>query len=166
MQVRLSDDVSDARHTTVPVERVLARVVSSLVPSAGRSRTSSDEAVIAAFLLMVAIAGGNAVAIRYISCESCELDPFWAAGTRFALAALIFGAYVLWKRIELPRGGALLGAVLYGALTFGGAFGFAYWGFVRVEAGLGSSCLLSPRSSASPTHFRKRAARSGRRRTS
>jgi len=49
-----------------------------------------DRVTLAAFGLFVTLAGGNVIAVRYISCEGCELDPFWAAATRFLLASLIF----------------------------------------------------------------------------
>ncbi|HSM44931.1 MAG TPA: DMT family transporter, partial [Acidimicrobiia bacterium] len=54
---------------------------------------------------------------------------------RFGAAGLIFIAYVVLRRLSLPRGRALVGVVLYG-LTFGGAFALGFWGLVRVEAGL------------------------------
>jgi drug/metabolite transporter (DMT)-like permease len=97
----------------------------------------SDRKTLAAFLGLVTVAGGNAVAIRYVSCKACELDPFWGAATRFVLATLIFAVIARALRATLPRGRALLGAVLYGVLQFGAGFGFIYWGFVRTPAGLG-----------------------------
>ena len=44
-------------------------------------------------------------------------------------------------RLTLPRGRALLGVLLYGALIFGGAFSFAYYALVRIHAGLGQTLL-------------------------
>jgi drug/metabolite transporter (DMT)-like permease len=43
----------------------------------------------------------------------------------------------------MPRGRALLGAVLYGVLGFGLAIAFAYWGLQRVSAGLGAVFLAT-----------------------
>jgi drug/metabolite transporter (DMT)-like permease len=43
----------------------------------------------------------------------------------------------------MPRGRALLGAVLYGVLGFGAAFAFAYWGLQRVSGGLGAVLLAT-----------------------
>jgi drug/metabolite transporter (DMT)-like permease len=40
-----------------------------------------------------------------------------------------------------PRGRALTGALLYGVFNFAGAFALAYYGFVRVHAGLGQTLL-------------------------
>jgi drug/metabolite transporter (DMT)-like permease len=95
----------------------------------------------AAFVALVFLAGGNAVAIRYTSCAACDLDPFWAAATRFALASLAFLGIAAALGVRLPRGRALLGAGLYGALQFGGGFGLAYWGLLHVPAGLGQVLL-------------------------
>jgi drug/metabolite transporter (DMT)-like permease len=89
-----------------------------------------------AFLALVLTAGGNAPAIRYVSCEECELDPFWAAATRFLLAAALFGAIARALGVRLPRGRALVGAALFGVLQFGAGFGLIYWGLVQAPAGL------------------------------
>jgi drug/metabolite transporter (DMT)-like permease len=43
--------------------------------------------------------------------------------------------------LELPRGRALTGAVLYGVFTFGGAFALAYYALVRLHAGFGQTLL-------------------------
>ncbi|MGH2749618.1 MAG: DMT family transporter [Actinomycetota bacterium] len=104
-------------------------------------RGGPDSATLVAFFLLVMIAGGNAVAIRHTSCEACELDPFWGASTRFALASVSFVVIARALRAGMPRGRALFGAVLYGALQFGGGFGLIYWGLVRVPAGLGQVLL-------------------------
>jgi drug/metabolite transporter (DMT)-like permease len=45
------------------------------------------------------------------------------------------------KGLTFPRGRALLGVLLYGALIFGGAFSFAYYALVRIHAGLGQTLL-------------------------
>ena len=70
-----------------------------------------------------------------------ELEPFWGATLRFALATVVLVAIVLVRRLELPRGRALLGAILYGLFNFGGAFALSYYGLVRVHAGLGQTIL-------------------------
>jgi drug/metabolite transporter (DMT)-like permease len=111
------------------------------LPSPVEEEAAADRATTSAFTAIVLVAGGNAVSIVYIV---RELDPFWAATMRFMLAALVFTAFGLASRMAWPRGRALQGAVLYGALTFGGAFGFFYWALARgVEAGLGQVILAT-----------------------
>jgi drug/metabolite transporter (DMT)-like permease len=102
-----------------------------------------DRTTLTAFVLVVITAGGNAVAVRYISCEGCEFDPFWAAATRFFFAGVLLAAIARVINADIPRGRALLGAVLYGALQFGGGFAFFYWGLVRTPAGLAQVLIAS-----------------------
>src|SRR5918995_7070638 len=109
----------------------------------GERTSGPDRATLAAFVTFVTLAGGNVIAVRSVSCEGCELDPFWAAASRFLLAALILAAIALALHAGLPRGRALFGAVLYGVLGFGAAFAFAYWGLQRVSAGLGAVFLAT-----------------------
>ena len=109
----------------------------------GERTAGPDRITLAAFVTFVTLAGGNVIAVRSVSCEGCELDPFWAAASRFLLASLILAAIALALRAGLPRGRALLGAVLYGILGFGAAFAFAYWGLQRVSAGLGAVFLAT-----------------------
>lgn len=86
-----------------------------------------------AFVLLVLIGGSNAVAVRF---SNLELPPFWGAAIRFAAAALIFWIIVLVRRIALPKGRALIGALLYGLLAVGVSYALLYWGLLRVQAGL------------------------------
>jgi drug/metabolite transporter (DMT)-like permease len=97
-----------------------------------------ERLALAAFLAGSLLAGGNAVGVRF---SNRELDPLWGAGFRFALAAALLVALMAVLRLSPPRGRALTGAVLYGALNFGAAFALAYYGFVRVHAGLGQTLL-------------------------
>lgn len=90
-----------------------------------------DRQVLIAFLLFVLSAGGASVAIRV---TYGELDPFWSATARFGLAAIAFWIMVLIKKLPLPRGRALLGAVIFGALTVGLAFILIGWGLVETPA--------------------------------
>lgn len=106
----------------------------------GRGPSAST---LAAFAAVVIIAGGNPVAIRYVSCASCELAPFWAAATRFLLAGAIFAAVAIVLRVPLPSGRAIFGATVYGALQFGAGLGFVYWGLVRAPAGHGQVLLAT-----------------------
>lgn len=91
--------------------------------------------VLVAFLTLVILAGVNFVAVR-ISNET--LPPTWGAAFRFLIAAWLLWIIVVWRRIPVPSGRALVGAVLYGALMFGGFFGFIYWGLVEVPAPTGA----------------------------
>ena len=97
-----------------------------------------DGTALAAFVAGAVLAGGNAVGIRV---SNRELDPLWGAGLRFLLAACLLGVVVAALRLPLPSGRALTGAVLYGALIFGGAFSFAYYALIRIHAGLGQTIL-------------------------
>jgi drug/metabolite transporter (DMT)-like permease len=84
------------------------------------------------------LAGGNAVGVRV---SNRELDPLWGAGLRFLLAASLLAAVMAVMKLTLPRGRALLGVVIYGALIFGGAFSFAYYALLDIHAGLGQTLL-------------------------
>jgi len=97
-----------------------------------------DVTAVSAFVVGTLLAGGNAVGVRV---SNRELDPLWGAGLRFLLAACLLGAVMAVMRLTLPRGRALLGVLVYGALIFGGAFSFAYYAFVRIHAGLGQTLL-------------------------
>jgi drug/metabolite transporter (DMT)-like permease len=93
---------------------------------------------LAAFLAGAALAGGNAVAIRF---SNRELDPLWGAGLRFASAAVLFVILMAILRLRIPHGRELRGVVLYGVLTFGGAFSLAYLALVELHAGFGQILL-------------------------
>jgi drug/metabolite transporter (DMT)-like permease len=101
---------------------------------------TADRTALTAFVAMSVLAGGNAVAIRF---SNRELDPFWGAGLRFALATALLAALMAILRTPLPRGRALTGAVLYGAVGIGGAFALGYYGLVHIHAGLGQTLLAT-----------------------
>jgi drug/metabolite transporter (DMT)-like permease len=105
-----------------------------------RASSTDDHTTLIAFLIMVVTTGGNVVAIRY---ATRELDPLWAAASRFAVAAAIFAIIGRVLGAGFPRGRALVGALLYGALTFGGFFGFSYWGLRDAPAGLAGVLLAT-----------------------
>jgi len=92
---------------------------------------SPDRSVLIAFVLFIIAGGGASVAIRI---TYAELAPFWAAASRFILAALVFWAIAFFKRIPLPKGRALVGALLFGTLTVGLAFSLISWGLVATPA--------------------------------
>jgi drug/metabolite transporter (DMT)-like permease len=95
------------------------------------SQALPERPVLAAFLLFVLVPGGAAVAVRF---TYREMDPFWVGASRFTVAAAIFWVLAYVRRIPLPTGRALLGAVLYGTLTVGLAFLLMAWGLVEIPA--------------------------------
>ena len=97
-----------------------------------------ERVALAAFIANAVLAGGNAVGIRF---TNRELDPLWGAGLRFSLAAVLLLVVMAVLRSAPPRGRALTGALLYGVFNFAGAFALAYYGYVRVHAGLGQTLL-------------------------
>lgn len=96
-----------------------------------RSVALPERNVLLAFGAFIVVGGGASVAIRI---TYGEMAPFWAATSRFAIAALIFWGLVAARKLPLPRGRALLGAVLFGALTVGLAFALIGWGLVETPA--------------------------------
>ncbi len=94
-------------------------------------RLRPDSRVLLAFLAVVVFLGANFVAIRF---SNRELQPFWGATLRFALASGVLFLVVALRKIPLPRGGALRGAVLLGATAFGANFALIYWGLLSVTA--------------------------------
>ena len=102
------------------------------------SGEGGDRIALASFIVGSALAGGNGVAVRF---SNRELDPLWGAGFRFALAAALGLTIMAVMRLAMPRGRALWGAVLYGALSFAGAFSLAYYALLRLHAGFGQTLL-------------------------
>ena len=82
-----------------------------------------------AFVGVVLLGGVNAVAVRV---AIGELGPLWSATLRFGIAATVLLSIAGLTRTPLPRGRALAGSGLYGALGFAGAFGCIHWALVRV----------------------------------
>jgi drug/metabolite transporter (DMT)-like permease len=97
-----------------------------------------ERRALVSFVAGAVLAGGNAVAVRF---SNRELPPLWGAGLRFALAAVLLLVVMAAMRQGFPRGRALTGALLYGALNFGGAFALAYYALIRLHAGLGQTLL-------------------------
>jgi len=91
-------------------------------------------AVLVAFAFVVIVGGSNFVAVRF---SNRELPPFFGAGLRFGFASLLLFAIVALARVPLPRGRALTGAVIFGALNFFAAYAVFYWGLQKVPAALG-----------------------------
>jgi drug/metabolite transporter (DMT)-like permease len=93
-----------------------------------------------AFLVVVLVGGGNFVAVRV---SNQELAPFWGAGLRFGLAAVIFVMIALALRLTWPRGRALRLAAVYGILSFTLSYALMYWALTHVSAGVASVLLAS-----------------------
>lgn len=87
-------------------------------------------AVVVAFLGTVVFGGANPIAIHF---SNQELQPLFGATLRFALAAAVFLAYLGLRRIGLPKGSGLLGAIGFGALV-ATANALAYWAILHVPA--------------------------------
>lgn len=96
---------------------------------------SLDRATLGAFVTAVIFLGVNFVAVRF---SNQELPPFWGASLRFIIACILLFGIVALRKIALPRGAALTGAVLFGLFSFAISYGFLYWGLTRVSAGMGS----------------------------
>ena len=106
-----------------------------LISKGGWRAALAGHATLIAFVLFVLAVGGNPVAVRF---SDRGLPPFWGAAFRFSAAALIFWIVVLARRVTLPRGRALIGTVIYGAIAIGASFAFLYWALVRTQPGLAS----------------------------
>jgi drug/metabolite transporter (DMT)-like permease len=102
--------------------------------------TRGSGLVVLAFLVTAVLGGANFVGVRF---SNVELPPFWGAGTRFALAAVILVAIGLALRVPFPRGRALVGASLFGLLGFGVFYALAYLGLQEARGGLASVILSS-----------------------
>src|SRR2546422_2437875 len=92
-----------------------------------------DNRTLAAFGAMVVIGGMNFVAVRL---SDRGLAPFFGAGLRFVLAAVLLYALVASRRIPLPTRGQLKGTLLYGLLGFGVSYAFAYVALLALSPGV------------------------------
>lgn len=92
----------------------------------------------AAFAGVVLLGGGNFLAVRF---SNTELPPFWGAGLRFSVAALLFLTIALALRLEWPRGRTLALTAVYGVFTFTLSYALMYWALLRVTAGMAAVVL-------------------------
>lgn len=99
-----------------------------------------DRITLGAFAGVVFIGGANVVAVRI---SNQELDPIWGAAIRFALESLLLFATARLMRLALPRGRALVGAVLMGASGFFGAYSFLYLALRDLQASLVGPIMAS-----------------------
>ncbi len=95
-----------------------------------------------AFVGVVVLASGNAVAIRF---SNRELEWLWGAALRFVLASVVLVGVMLVLRRRWPRGPELQGALAFGVLGLAAPFALAYWALLTIQAGLGQTLLaLAP----------------------
>lgn len=95
---------------------------------------------LAAFAAAVTLGGANFVAVRF---SNRELEPFWGAGLRFSLAALLFIGIAFALRLRWPRGRVLALNIVYGALSFAISYALMYWALLRVTASVAAIVLAS-----------------------
>jgi drug/metabolite transporter (DMT)-like permease len=96
-----------------------------------------DRVTLAAFGGASVIGGMNFVAVRF---SNQELPPYFGAGARFAIAALVLLAVMRIRRIPVPRGAALAVTLAYGVLSFTVTYALAYWALQpdKLSAGFGA----------------------------
>ncbi|HEY43747.1 MAG TPA: EamA family transporter [Anaerolineae bacterium] len=111
------------------------RIIKSVAVPVERTSVLLDRLTLVAFTLFILFAAGAPVAIRF---TYAELPPFWSGTARFSAGALVFWVLMLLRKIPVPRGQALVGAVLFGIFSVGGAFVLAAWGLVKTPASLAS----------------------------
>jgi drug/metabolite transporter (DMT)-like permease len=97
--------------------------------------SSLDRSTLIAFAVAVIFLGVNFVAVRI---SNQELPPFWGAALRFMIAAVVLFGIVRLRKLALPQGAALMGALLFGLFSFAISYAFLYWGLTRVSSGMAS----------------------------
>ena len=101
---------------------------------------STQGMVAAAFIASVVIGSGNFVAVSF---SNQELPPFWGAGLRFSLAAVLFVLVSLALRLEWPRGRTLILTAIYGLFTFTLSYALMYWALTQMSAGMAAVVLAT-----------------------
>lgn len=94
-----------------------------------------DRITLLAFGIIVLIAGTNFVAVKF---SNQELAPFWGAALRFFVTSFLLFLFIFIRHIPMPRGKALTGAILYGAIGFGISYALLYWALLQVPAAVTS----------------------------
>lgn len=92
-----------------------------------------ENSVLGAFLLFILAVGGASVAMQI---AFTEMAPFWVSTSRFLFGAVIFWVIVAIRRLPVPSGRALLGAILFGALTVGFSLMLGTWALTVLPASL------------------------------
>lgn len=102
--------------------------------------TGPDAATLLAFLLIVLIGGINFVAVRF---SNRELAPFYGAGLRFIVSSALLFLFIAIRKVPLPRGKGLMGTLIFGVLSFTGAYAFAYSALQKLPAAAASVIMAS-----------------------
>ena len=102
------------------------------MPDRVRRASGGEGLSLAVFVAIALIGGGNAVGVA-VSVK--ELDPLWAAATRFLAAGLVFAALMVIFRLRIPAGRAMVGALIYGGFAFFGAYALLFWGLRETPPG-------------------------------
>jgi len=124
-----------------PIDHDVARVRNDhrdLAPYRGHFMSRPSRSVLLAFLAVVLIGGSNFVAVRF---SNRELPPFFGAGLRFAIAAVLLFILARVRRITLPHGAALPGVIVFGLVNFGVSYAFAYWGLMSAPSALAATLV-------------------------
>lgn len=93
----------------------------------------SEKLPLVAFVVSTLLGGNNAIAVRF---SNAEIPPFFGAAFRFVVAGFILFVIVFIKQLPLPKGRALVGVLIFGALQFGISYALIYWSLLEVPAGL------------------------------
>jgi drug/metabolite transporter (DMT)-like permease len=102
------------------------------------ARTRADRLTLAAFLVATLLGGIGPVMTRI---TLREMPPMWGGALRFGVAALLVFTIVRLRGLPAPRGRALLGSLLFGALGMGLSTALIYRGLVEVPAGVSQVIL-------------------------
>lgn len=103
------------------------------------NQTGIGASSLSAFAAVVVVGGANFVAVRV---SNQELTPFWGAGLRFGLAAVLFVAIALVLRVGWPRDRRQIMLIgLYGLFSFTISYALMYWALVRVNAAMAAVLL-------------------------
>ena len=103
-----------------------------------RAGIHGEQLALSAFVACNIFVAVNPIAIRF---TLRELSPLWGSGLRLLLAGTLLLALVGVLRLELPRGRAFGGALVFGVLNHATAVALAYYAFAHVHAGFGQTVL-------------------------
>ncbi len=99
-----------------------------------------NSGILLPFIGFVIFAGAGPVAMRI---TFREIGPFWMGVIRFSFGAVFFWLLSFKSKLEIPKGKALKGAILFGFLAIGLSFIFMSWGLVETSASLAAILLAT-----------------------